>query len=197
MSGINQNIPVAFKQEVVYKECLHNHAASLGKVARDGCYEFLQPNIDSGLPEAALLCAVCNCHRNFHRKQVIYTPIMTVDTETSPPQTQQQPDFPAEATMAAAAEENADNAMAVEVAPPPQQPQQRRKRKTRTKFTDEQVSRLKSFAQGLGWTSKSAGKEEILNFCSEVGISRRKLVVWLNNNRRRQNANLHQADNEN
>ncbi|KAL9330374.1 hypothetical protein ACSQ67_005377 [Phaseolus vulgaris] len=49
------------KWKSVYRECLRNHAASLGSYATDGCGEF---TLDSG----GLQCAACGCHRNFHRK---------------------------------------------------------------------------------------------------------------------------------
>ncbi|XP_020240429.1 zinc-finger homeodomain protein 3 [Cajanus cajan] len=45
----------------VYRECLRNHAASLGSYATDGCGEFT-------LQEGSLQCGACGCHRNFHRK---------------------------------------------------------------------------------------------------------------------------------
>lgn len=55
-------------QEVVkYRECLKNHAASMGGTALDGCGEFM-PNGQEGTLEA-LTCSACNCHRNFHRKE--------------------------------------------------------------------------------------------------------------------------------
>ncbi|KAI3754999.1 hypothetical protein L1987_54791 [Smallanthus sonchifolius] len=53
---------------VKYKECLRNHAASMGGKARDGCGEFM-PSGEEGTLEA-LTCSVCNCHRNFHRKEI-------------------------------------------------------------------------------------------------------------------------------
>ncbi|PWA74933.1 ZF-HD homeobox protein, Cys/His-rich dimerization domain-containing protein [Artemisia annua] len=53
---------------VRYKECLKNHAASMGGKATDGCGEFL-PSGEEGTPKS-LICSVCNCHRNFHRKEV-------------------------------------------------------------------------------------------------------------------------------
>ncbi|KAI3451690.1 hypothetical protein Pfo_008355 [Paulownia fortunei] len=51
-----------------YKECLKNHAASMGSHVVDGCGEFM-PSGEEGTPEA-LRCAACDCHRNFHRKEV-------------------------------------------------------------------------------------------------------------------------------
>ncbi|CAO2211050.1 unnamed protein product [Urochloa humidicola] len=52
----------------VYRECLKNHAASLGGYALDGCGEFTPaPDADPADP-ASLRCAACGCHRNFHRR---------------------------------------------------------------------------------------------------------------------------------
>ncbi|XP_010263641.1 PREDICTED: zinc-finger homeodomain protein 5 [Nelumbo nucifera] len=53
---------------VRYRECLKNHAASIGGHVVDGCGEFM-PSGEEGTPEA-LKCAACDCHRNFHRKDM-------------------------------------------------------------------------------------------------------------------------------
>lgn len=53
---------------VRYRECLRNHAASVGGNVYDGCGEFM-PGGEEGSLEA-LKCAACDCHRNFHRKEV-------------------------------------------------------------------------------------------------------------------------------
>ncbi|GAA0184527.1 hypothetical protein LIER_31815 [Lithospermum erythrorhizon] len=49
-----------------YQECLKNHAAPTGGNVLDGCCEFM-PDGDENTPDE-LKCAVCGCHRNFHRK---------------------------------------------------------------------------------------------------------------------------------
>jgi len=49
----------------LYRECLRNHAASLGSYATDGCGEF---TLDEEASPGGLQCAACGCHRNFHRK---------------------------------------------------------------------------------------------------------------------------------
>ncbi|GAB2232256.1 hypothetical protein Droror1_Dr00011288 [Drosera rotundifolia] len=63
-----------------YRECLKNHAVSIGGHATDGCGEFL-PAGDEGTFDA-LMCAACSCHRNFHRKEtdvgIIVDPHLTV-----------------------------------------------------------------------------------------------------------------------
>ncbi|XAR48519.1 hypothetical protein NMG60_11031368 [Bertholletia excelsa] len=51
-----------------YRECLKNHAVGIGGHAVDGCGEFMPAGDDGTLD--ALRCAACNCHRNFHRKEV-------------------------------------------------------------------------------------------------------------------------------
>lgn len=53
---------------VWYRECQRNHAASMGSHVVDGCGEFMPSGVE-GTPES-LKCAACECHRNFHRKEV-------------------------------------------------------------------------------------------------------------------------------
>lgn len=53
---------------VRYRECHRNHAVNSGGHAVDGCGEFM-PSGEEGTVEA-LKCAACECHRNFHRKEV-------------------------------------------------------------------------------------------------------------------------------
>ncbi|XAR56246.1 hypothetical protein NMG60_11036650 [Bertholletia excelsa] len=59
---------VPYKKMIRYRECLKNHAAAMGGNATDGCGEFM-PSGEEGTLEA-LTCSACNCHRNFHRKEV-------------------------------------------------------------------------------------------------------------------------------
>lgn len=57
---------------VRYGECQKNHAANIGGYAVDGCGEFMASGEEG--TSAALKCAACNCHRNFH--------IMEIENET-------------------------------------------------------------------------------------------------------------------
>ncbi|THG04514.1 zinc-finger homeodomain protein 4-like [Camellia sinensis] len=59
---------VPYKKMIRYRECLKNHAASMGGNATDGCGEFMPSGLEGTLE--ALTCSVCNCHRNFHRKEI-------------------------------------------------------------------------------------------------------------------------------
>ncbi|XP_073145078.1 zinc-finger homeodomain protein 9-like [Henckelia pumila] len=54
---------------VTYKECLKNHAASLGGHAVDGCGEFMPSPASNPAEPTSLKCAACGCHRNFHRRE--------------------------------------------------------------------------------------------------------------------------------
>ncbi|RDY03427.1 Zinc-finger homeodomain protein 11, partial [Mucuna pruriens] len=53
---------------VSYKECLKNHAASIGGHALDGCGEFMPSSSTNPTDPRSLKCAACGCHRNFHRR---------------------------------------------------------------------------------------------------------------------------------
>ncbi|XP_059283657.1 zinc-finger homeodomain protein 9-like [Lycium ferocissimum] len=54
---------------VVYKECLKNHAATIGGHAVDGCGEFMPSFTATATDPTSLKCAACGCHRNFHRRE--------------------------------------------------------------------------------------------------------------------------------
>lgn len=64
--GFNNNHHTA---AVSYKECLKNHAASLGGHAVDGCGEFMPSPTATPTDPTSLKCAACGCHRNFHRRE--------------------------------------------------------------------------------------------------------------------------------
>lgn len=55
-------------RNIRYVECQRNHAANIGGYAVDGCREFMASGEDG--TNAALTCAACGCHRNFHRREV-------------------------------------------------------------------------------------------------------------------------------
>ncbi|XP_040382519.1 zinc-finger homeodomain protein 10-like [Oryza brachyantha] len=74
----------------VYRECLKNHAASLGGHAVDGCGEFMpSPAADAADP-CSLKCAACGCHRNFHRRLPEAPPSPPLLALPPPPPQQQQ-----------------------------------------------------------------------------------------------------------
>ncbi|XP_011003723.1 PREDICTED: zinc-finger homeodomain protein 6 [Populus euphratica] len=58
----------ASSASIRYRECLKNHAASMGGHVLDGCGEFM-PGGEEGTPET-FKCAACECHRSFHRREI-------------------------------------------------------------------------------------------------------------------------------
>uniref|UniRef100_A0ACD5XRS1 Uncharacterized protein n=1 Tax=Avena sativa TaxID=4498 RepID=A0ACD5XRS1_AVESA len=65
-----------------YRECLKNHAASMGGHAVDGCGEFMPSLEVNHADPSSFKCAACGCHRNFHRRVMM---------EESPPPQPPQP----------------------------------------------------------------------------------------------------------
>lgn len=89
-SGVGVGVGVGERRSVVvrYRECLKNHAVSIGGHAVDGCGEFMAAGEEGTLD--ALKCAACNCHRNFHRKETDIsgehmTPSMANPSQAPPP----------------------------------------------------------------------------------------------------------------
>nr|GLL18525.1 mini zinc finger protein 3-like [Ipomoea trifida]GMC48338.1 mini zinc finger protein 2-like [Ipomoea batatas]GMC52645.1 mini zinc finger protein 2-like [Ipomoea batatas]GMC54498.1 mini zinc finger protein 2-like [Ipomoea batatas] len=67
MTRRNTGAPGTTNNNVRYVECQRNHAANLGGYAVDGCREFMASGEEG--TTAALTCAACGCHRNFHRRE--------------------------------------------------------------------------------------------------------------------------------
>lgn len=144
----------------MYRECLRNHAASIGSYATDGCGEFIPDDSTSG----GLNCAACGCHRNFHRK---------VSSSLS---------------LHAAAEVIEYGGMGMGSAGrqvmAAYSPETSSKKRFRTKFTEEQKEKMQGFAEKLGWRLQRKDEEdEIERFCRSVGISRKVFKVWMHNHK--------------
>lgn len=73
--GSRRSSSAATARSVRYAECQKNHAASLGGYAVDGCREFMASGEEG--TSGALTCAACGCHRNFHRKEVESTEVVS------------------------------------------------------------------------------------------------------------------------
>ncbi|EYU26500.1 hypothetical protein MIMGU_mgv1a020548mg, partial [Erythranthe guttata] len=59
---------------VIYKKCMHNHAASTRGFLLDGCGLFEAPSGTTAGSREAMFCAVCGCHRNFHQRVAVEIP---------------------------------------------------------------------------------------------------------------------------
>ncbi|KAK7291337.1 hypothetical protein RIF29_06396 [Crotalaria pallida] len=148
----------------LYRECLRNHAASLGSYATDGCGEFTLDDMSSG-GGRSLQCAACGCHRSFHRKVIDQPPSQgTRDPETTP-----------ELMDHSGGGGGGGGGEGKFVAPT---------KRFRTKFTNEQKEKMLGFAEKLGWKlTRKEVDEEVERFCKNVGVSRQVFKVWMHNHK--------------
>lgn len=187
------------KKPVKYRECLKNHAASLGGHANDGCGEFM-PSGEEGTIEA-LKCAACNCHRNFHRREVegeVYAgncecrygardrkrmiePLFPSPLPLPPPpglRMHPRGVLPSSQMIMAFNSHDSD-----EYEGGLMSPQSSLKKRFRTKFTTEQKDQMGAFAEKLGWRIQKHDEAAVQQFCAEVGVKRHVLKVWMHNNK--------------
>ncbi|CAL9063765.1 zinc-finger homeodomain protein 4-like [Musa acuminata AAA Group] len=178
---------------VKYRECLKNHAASIGGNATDGCGEFM-PSGEEGTLEA-LKCSACSCHRNFHRKEAegepscdCFQPIRwskmmgafgysPASRSFIPRATPHSMIMPLGAMQASESDEMEGVVGGVMARPPMV------KKRFRTKFTPEQKEKMLSFAEKLGWRLQKQEESMVQQFCQEIGVKRRVLKVWMHNNK--------------
>ncbi|XVF14689.1 hypothetical protein REPUB_Repub09cG0082900 [Reevesia pubescens] len=196
-----------YKKVVRYKECLKKHAAAIGGNATDGCGEFM-PNGEEGSLEA-LKCSACNCHRNFHRKEIefdcpfdyYHSAVLTkggrkliLGPHNSILRSPQG--YPA-----------AGNLISSRMEPPQPiimsynggsipsetdekddggvagRPSGKLRKRFRTKFSQEQKEKMFNFAEKAGWRIQKLDESVVQQFCQEIGIKRRVLKVWMHNNK--------------
>lgn len=204
-NNIKKEKPVVIK----YKECLKNHAATMGGNAIDGCGEFM-PSGEEGSIEA-LTCSACNCHRNFHRREIegdekSFSFSYLNHHQPPPPQRKlmfhhkmiksplpQQMIMPVGVTTAGSNSESEDlmeedggGSLTFRQPPPPPPPYSyghNQKKRFRTKFTQEQKEKMMSFAERVGWKIQRQEESVVQQLCQEIGIRRRVLKVWMHNNK--------------
>lgn len=152
-----------------YGECQKNHAAAIGGNARDGCGEFM-PSGEEGTLNA-LKCSACNCHRNFHRREILAAHPSIVDASRGLTLHLLQSDL-----LNSPTDNGGDETHKVEIV-------EKKKRRYRTKFTAQQKEKLLAFAMKAGWRMQKLDEHAVKQFCEELGIERRVLKVWMHNNK--------------
>ncbi|KAF3523301.1 hypothetical protein F2Q69_00051633 [Brassica cretica] len=204
-------ISAAAKTAVRYRECLKNHAANVGGSVHDGCGEFM-PSGEEGTIEA-LRCAACDCHRNFHRKEVDgvgssdviahhhrhhhppnYAPMHHHKYGMSPPggAGMVTPMSVAYGGSGGGGAESSSEDLNMYgqssgehggAAAGQMAFSMSSKKRFRTKFTTEQKERMMEFAEKLGWRMNKQDEEELKRFCGEIGVKRQVFKVWMHNNK--------------
>ncbi|KAF8109377.1 hypothetical protein N665_0097s0031 [Sinapis alba] len=190
-----------------YKECLKNHAASLGSHALDGCGEFMpSPSLVSTDP-TSLKCAACGCHRNFHRREPVN------DSSISPPPSS------VAATIEYQPHHRHHPPPPPQLAPPPPRSpnssspppisssymllslsgtnnnnvafsgnnnlhlQTGSRKRFRTKFSQFQKEKMHEFADRVGWKMQKRDEDDVRDFCRQIGVDKSVLKVWMHNNK--------------
>lgn len=200
-----------FKKVVKYKECLKNHAAAFGGTATDGCGEFM-PSGEDGTIEA-LKCSACNCHRNFHKKEIecdcpfeCYHHSQVVPMVNNGGRAlilSHHHNHPAASTLISLGGETTHHHQLIMpyksgsvisesdekddgggvVGRPLEHPKIRKR--FRTKFSQEQKDKMLKFAERAEWKIQKLEESVVQQFCQELGIKRRVLKVWMHNNKQR------------
>lgn len=173
-SSFNNNKHHPQHYQLTYKECLKNHAASIGGHALDGCGEFM-PSTDSN----SLKCAVCDCHRNFHRQEPneyqSTTPHFLTFHHHSPPHMLVN-------LSTAARDERKHHAVVTDPVTPTTENVSSRKR-FRTKFSKEQKEKMHVFSEKIGWRMHKSDEAMVEEFCKEIGVGKSVLKIWMHNNK--------------
>ncbi|KAL0449420.1 UNVERIFIED_CONTAM: Zinc-finger homeodomain protein 1 [Sesamum latifolium] len=192
-----------------YKECLKNHAVGIGGHAVDGCGEFM-PAGEEGTLES-LRCAACNCHRNFHRREnegggggfvfhqrphqqqllLAHHPhghfgyrSPSGYLHVAPPQQQQRAAPLALPSSSGGGGGGGGSGSRDEMEDYYSNPSSSGgKKRFRTKFTQEQKDKMLNLAERLDWKIQKQDEELVQQFCSEVGVKRHVLKVWMHNNK--------------
>ncbi|KAI0524692.1 hypothetical protein KFK09_004074 [Dendrobium nobile] len=177
-----------------YRECLKNHAASIGGHVLDGCGEFM-PN-----EEDSLKCAACACHRSFHRKasdagasrrSPASAPLPLL---LPPPPLHKyrhhqkhfgfQPSLSGGTTTDSSSDEQMDvNDVVATAAQPAHMVVTASRKRFRTTFTVEQKEKMLGFAERVGWRLQKQYENAIDEFCNEIGVRRKVFKVWMHNNK--------------
>lgn len=168
-----------------YKECLKNHAATLGGHALDGCGEFLPSPTASPADPTSLTCAACSCHRNFHRREA--------DDPSPPPVIEYRPHHRHHAPPVGAARGSQSPPpisssyyphMLLALSEPGRTgPVNPNRKRFRTKFSQEQREKMQGFAEKLGWKMQKVNDDMVKKFCGEIGVERGVFKVWMHNNK--------------
>ncbi|CAI0438512.1 unnamed protein product [Linum tenue] len=178
---------------VRYRECLKNHAASIGGTATDGCGEFM-PSGEQGTIEA-LTCSACTCHRNFHRKQQQQLHSSSSPLLLLPFHHRRHMITSFNMPGGGSLSDSDDHDRLQEVDDDDGGASGgggggvgTGKKRYRTRFSVEQKEKMLEFAEGVGWKIQNQEDDGVVQrFCNEIGVKRRVLKVWMHNNKHHHN----------
>ncbi|CAL0327349.1 unnamed protein product [Lupinus luteus] len=171
---------------IKYRECQKNHARVIGSYVVDGCGEFLGSREEGTLE--ANICAVCNCHRNFHRQEITdgvvpYQPPMHHHNNQVFAYYQcVPPPLPPGVSYHQHVVDGGSNLDEKDISNPGGSGGSgRAKKRFRTNFSKEQKDKMLAFAEKIGWRIQKHDGAVVDQFCAETGVKRQVLNVWMYN----------------
>ncbi|XP_073001074.1 zinc-finger homeodomain protein 9-like [Typha latifolia] len=192
--------------EMLYRECLKNHAAGLGGHALDGCGEFMPSPASNPSDPTSLKCAACGCHRNFHRRlpDPLHEGEDEMDDADDDRHVSSSSDddgedhrgarrgFPSAPHMLLALSgggpttgvpDPARPFACVAGGPPPPPSSASARKRFRTKFSQEQKERMQELSERLGWRMQKRDDAMVEEWCREIGVGKGVFKVWMHNNK--------------
>ncbi|XP_065876763.1 zinc-finger homeodomain protein 2 [Euphorbia lathyris] len=190
-----------------YRECLKNHAVGIGGHAVDGCGEFMPAGTEGTLD--ALKCAACNCHRNFHRKELNdgggggeiffhghphphhlhhhqvpqFAPYYRTPAGYLHVAPSQQRPLALPSTSGGQSREDQEDVSNPSGGGFGGGGSGSSRKRFRTKFSQDQKDRMLGLAESLGWRIQKHDEAAVQQFCNETGVKRHVLKVWMHNNK--------------
>ncbi|ESQ34829.1 hypothetical protein EUTSA_v10009416mg [Eutrema salsugineum] len=158
-----------------YGECVKNQASGIGTTAYDGCGEF----VSATAGEDSMNCAACGCHRSFHREESLSGGILE-ELNLTPHQFRQIFCSPYgerkdEGKKRIVMDRSGGDDLVEEG--------EGRVKRLKTKFTAEQTEKMRNYAEKLRWKVSPESREAVEKFCVEIGVNRKKIMVWMNNHK--------------
>ncbi|KAL1198713.1 Zinc-finger homeodomain protein 13 [Cardamine amara subsp. amara] len=168
--------------KVRYGKCRKNQAPCIGISTYDGCGEFVSTTTGE---EDSLNCAACGCHRSFHKEESITdggTETVLEMLKISPYQYRQifcspYGDGGKKKGGDRIGVDRSDGGDLVE------EKEVGRVKRLKTKYTAEQTEKMRDYAEKLQWKMSPERRNEVDEFCVEIGVNRKSFRVWMNNHK--------------
>ncbi|VVB07600.1 unnamed protein product [Arabis nemorensis] len=156
-----------------YGKCRKNQAAGLGTTAYDGCGEFVSSISGED-------CAACGCHRNFHREEeesILERCIRSGTVDESVLEMLKISEYQFRQIFCSPYGDRRRSKGEEDLV------EEERVKRLKTKFTAEQTEKMRSYAEKLRWKVSPENRDEVDEFCVEIGVNPKNFRVWMNNHK--------------
>ncbi|KFK31815.1 hypothetical protein AALP_AA6G162200 [Arabis alpina] len=160
-----------------YGKCKKNQSASMGTTAYDGCGEFVASISGED-------CAACGCNRSFHREEeeeqseesILEKCIRSGTIDESVLEMLEITSDQFRQIFCSPYGDKGEEDLVVEK-------EEERVKRLKTKFTVEQTEKMRCYAEKILWKVRPENREEVDGFCVEIGVDRKRFMIWINNHR--------------